>query len=343
MENPHSLSSSPSFFGRSRSLSILVFIVVVALGAGVRLAGLNLPSLSSAGPTPYFRELILQTTSRLAWLAGGIALFGIARKLASLDGALLALAFFLLTPFGVSTSGSDLPDSLMVACFLVGIYILLVWSESPSRQGALLAGIALTVAVFLRSYAVIPAVAVFISFDIITEGLTQKASFFSFSSWKKYLFEKQAWAILLLILAGLVAGALLPRLTGYDSGPLLSLSRAIITPAFYIRWLDFTNHMLSQAFFFAALAGVVCFAWRGRLLASSLWIGYLLLGVCLSKLVLEDLSYSLVLFAAISLSLASLGDLFFGRLTHQPKSWQALFAAFSLLVMAYPVWLIFHG
>jgi hypothetical protein len=342
MENPHSLSSSPSFFGRNQSLTILVFVVVVALGLGVRLAGLNLPSPGSAGPTPYFRELILQATSRLAWFAGGIALFGIARKLASFDGALLALAFFLLTPFGVITSGSDLPDSLMVACFLVGIYILQAWSESPSRKGALLAGIALAGAAFLKSYVVIPAAAVFVSFDIITEGSTQKASFFSLSSWKNYLFERQAWVILLLIMAGLAAGAISTRLTVYNSGPLLSLSRAVIAPAFYIRWLDFTNHMLSQAFFFAALAGVVCFARRGRLLASSLWIGYLLLGVCLSNLVLEDLSYSLVLFTAISLSLASLGDLFFSQLTHQPKSWQALFTAFSLLVLAYPVWLIFH-
>jgi len=53
----------------------------------------------------------------LAWLLGGLALYALARRIASADGALVALLYYLFLDFGVIASRSFQPDPLMVGLF----------------------------------------------------------------------------------------------------------------------------------------------------------------------------------------------------------------------------------
>ena len=60
--------------------------------------------------------------SILFWVIGGIPLFLLAKKLISINGAFVALAFYLIVPFGVFASRAFQPDPLMVMCILWALF-----------------------------------------------------------------------------------------------------------------------------------------------------------------------------------------------------------------------------
>ena len=64
------------------------------------------------------------------WLLAGLALFDLARRIASPTSALIALAYYLVLPFAVQASRSFQPDPLMTSSFIAGIYFLYRWSTS---------------------------------------------------------------------------------------------------------------------------------------------------------------------------------------------------------------------
>ena len=74
------------------------------------------------------------------WLLAGIALFDMARRMASPPAALIALAYYLVLPFAVQASRSFQPDPLMTSAFVAGVYFLYRWSDQRSWRWAILAG-----------------------------------------------------------------------------------------------------------------------------------------------------------------------------------------------------------
>ena len=58
------------------------------------------------------------------WVIGGIFLFLLARQLTSVDGALVATAFYLFTPYAVAASRSFQPDPLMVMLIIIFWWVL---------------------------------------------------------------------------------------------------------------------------------------------------------------------------------------------------------------------------
>jgi len=74
------------------------------------------------------------------WLAGGLALFDLARLATNADGALAALAFYLLLPFGVQASRSFQPDPLMTMWIVLAAGAFYRWSEQPAWKWALRSG-----------------------------------------------------------------------------------------------------------------------------------------------------------------------------------------------------------
>jgi hypothetical protein len=56
----------------------------------------------------------------LFWLAGGIAIWLLAKELSMPQGGIIAMTYFLFLPFGMDASWAFMPDSLMTA--------LIAWS-----------------------------------------------------------------------------------------------------------------------------------------------------------------------------------------------------------------------
>ena len=76
------------------------------------------------------------------WLAGGFFLYRITQSLVSTDGAVFALIYYLFAPMSVLLSRSFQPDALMMLLFLMSLYLIVQYHQSPSRTrltGAVLA------------------------------------------------------------------------------------------------------------------------------------------------------------------------------------------------------------
>ena len=86
----------------------------------------------------------------LFWLLGGVALFGLARRIASPAAAMVGLAYFLILPFSVQASRSFQPDPLMTVALIAGVYFLYRWSEDQRWRWALLAACLLGLAVLVK-------------------------------------------------------------------------------------------------------------------------------------------------------------------------------------------------
>ena len=71
------------------------------------------------------------------WLLGGVALFALAWRLSSADGAIVSLAYYLLLPFGILVSRSFLPEPLMVMWILFAVFAIYRWVETHTWKWAL--------------------------------------------------------------------------------------------------------------------------------------------------------------------------------------------------------------
>ena len=72
---------------------------------------------------------LARLTSSVYWLLGGLALFALAVRVSSVDGAILGLAYYLFLGFGVIASRSFQPDPLMVGLILGSLWAFYRWTE----------------------------------------------------------------------------------------------------------------------------------------------------------------------------------------------------------------------
>jgi 4-amino-4-deoxy-L-arabinose transferase-like glycosyltransferase len=96
--------------------------------AGFRLAG---------GEELWIPRLV----SSLLWILGGVFLYLIAVRLTTRPGALVALALYLLWPYGAFISRLYMPDAMMISLLLAGALTVIRYWERPSSRRLLAAGI----------------------------------------------------------------------------------------------------------------------------------------------------------------------------------------------------------
>jgi 4-amino-4-deoxy-L-arabinose transferase-like glycosyltransferase len=103
-------------------------VLDLVAAAGFRLAG---------GEELWIPRLV----SSALWILGGIFLYFIARRLTTRPGALVALALYLLWPYGAFISRLYMPDAMMMALLLAGALTVIRYWERPSFGRLLAAGI----------------------------------------------------------------------------------------------------------------------------------------------------------------------------------------------------------
>ncbi|MFH2131194.1 MAG: glycosyltransferase family 39 protein [bacterium] len=64
------------------------------------------------------------------WLAGGWAVFALSREMGNLSGGILALVYYLFLPFGLLFSRTLLPDPMMIATAVLGLWGLYRWANT---------------------------------------------------------------------------------------------------------------------------------------------------------------------------------------------------------------------
>ena len=264
------------------------------------------------------------------WTFGGAALFALAWRMTSPDGAIVSLAYYLLLPFGILLSRSFLPEPLMVMLILFAVYAIYRWIETHTWKWALLSGLVSGAAVFAKVFAVFPLASVLVLVVLTEWGLRR--------FWK----VPQVWVV-----AGLAA--LIPALyyifprpgagSNYLEGWSLPYLHLLTDVTFYISWLNRLNSYFNIAILLAAAASIMLLEKRGRAICLGLWIGYVMTGFFVPSLITSHIYYNAPLIAVIAISLAPLGMLFFSRLAQQGRFWRIVFMGVALVALAYAAFL----
>ncbi len=264
----------------------------------------------------------------LFWLAAGIALFDLARRAVSSWAAVAALAYYLVLPFSVQASRSFQPDPLMTAAFVAGIYFLYRWSEEQTWKWAILAGVFLGIATFVKIVIAFLAGAAAIALVLFTLR-------------REFWRSRQVWAMAaLMIVPALIYYVLLNhgRSTEYFFAWTVPLLKLITSTDFYSKWLAFIGSLFGLTVIFLGIAGVFLATPRLRWLLVSLWIGYFLYGLTLPFQMYTHSYYHVQLIPIIALGLAAaLNPLFETALAQGPAPRVAL-AVLVVGVIGYQSW-----
>jgi 4-amino-4-deoxy-L-arabinose transferase-like glycosyltransferase len=183
----------------------------------------------------------------------------------------------------------------MTSAFVIGIYFLYRWSEEQIWKWAILAGIFLGFATFVKIV-----IAFFVGAAAIALVLfTLKKDF-----WK----SKQVWVMAaIMVLPALLFYVLLNqgRSTEYFFSWTVSLIKLISGSDFYTKWLAFIGSLFGFTMIFLSIAGGFLATPRLRWLLISLWIGYLLYGLTLPFQMYTHSYYHIQLIPIVALGLAA--------------------------------------
>jgi len=232
--------------------------------------------------------------SILFWLAGGIFLSLLAKKLTDSNGAFFSLLFYLFLPFGVYASRSFQPDPLMVALIIAAAWALWNWREKPTWHWAVSAGLFTGTAIFVKNVAVFPLA--FAALALVLER-----------GFIPSLKDRQTWAV-----AGL---SILPVglytlygifIAGYLGGQFAFrfFPQMWIDPAFYLRWKGQLEGVFGFSVVLLALAGVFLAQRRAFIFLAGLWAGYFVYSMTFAYHTSTHDYYQLPFIPVVALSLA---------------------------------------
>ena len=97
---------------------------------------------------------IARVYSSLFWVIGGVFLFLLIKDLISIDGAMVATAYYLFLPYAVTASRAFQPDPLMVMLIIMFWWAFHRWCRKPIWIFAFLAGLFGGFAIFVKFVAV---------------------------------------------------------------------------------------------------------------------------------------------------------------------------------------------
>ncbi|MGH2621481.1 MAG: glycosyltransferase family 39 protein, partial [Anaerolineales bacterium] len=268
--------------------------------------------------------------SMIFWLVGGGFVYGLARRIASADGAVIAVAYFLFLPLGVTVSRSFQPDSLMVMLLAGSAYALLLWNEKRNWRWAMISGLACGLTVLVKGRPA-PIVAAMLAGLVLGQG-----------QWRRSLLNPQ--------LLGLAAAAIVPPAIYYlgvaGAGTLsqvgefsTGVSGLLTDRSFYGSWLVFVDELVSFGAVLLGFLGIALLPRTGRGLLAGMWVGYLLYGLALPYNITTHDYYNLPLVPIVAVLLAPIGSVVLGRMANLGSTWRAFVVAILAFAVAYQAWL----
>ncbi len=211
---------------------------------------------------------IPRVLSILFWMLGALPLYWLARGLIDHNGAVFALAFYLILPYGALASRAFQPDPLMVSCILWSIWAAWRWSNQPGWKWALIAGLLAGLAVLVKSVAAFFVAGAWVGLLLSTWGLKRTIKDLSF--WVAVLLAALPFAAFTfygLKISGEMAGQFSLRF----------FPNLWIDPVWYLRWNGEISSVVGFEWFLASLMGVFLMQKPfGRWMMFGLYAGYVI-------------------------------------------------------------------
>jgi len=281
------------------------------------------------------RIWIPRLLSSLAWLAGGVFLALIARRVTGNVGLLTAVALYLVWPYAAWHSRKFMPDALMVACVLGAVYLIVRYREHPSRQRLLAAGGAAAVATAIKpGVGFFFVVAVFVGLALSHGQLRQEARSGRFPL---FVAISASLALLYVVIGRYATGFVNPDATTSRLTPDL-----VFTAGFWRGWWEMVSFLLrnpqrQELLAVVALAvGALGLALAGRgtprALLWSLTAGYVVFALAVASYTATHPYYALPLIPILSLAIGVVVERAYGALSHHRVARIALLVGVAAIV-----------
>jgi hypothetical protein len=259
---------------------------------------------------------VARVYSILFWMVGGLVLFFIVRRLVSVSGAFISLAYFLFLPFANTHSRIFMPEPLMILLILLALAASVMWIEQRNWLWAILTGLFAGLAILIKVFAVYFVFPAICSYLLVSWG------------GRKVFHNRQTYLVLGLsaVIPAIYYFVLNPGSSGnYLQTWTLPYLHLLLQPTFYIAWVHRLGGLLNPVLLITAILGITMLPNKARLMAGGLWMGYVLLGFSVPSLIRSHIYYNLVLVPIAAISLAALGERIYLLITSQNKFWQAVF------------------
>ncbi len=297
------------------SLEIEPLVMVHAASLLYRLAGrvsLSLPRLLAV----------------VFWLAGGAALYVLAKRLLAASAAVFAVAFYLFLPSGIFLSRSFQPDSLMMMLMMFSLLSAARYADAPSAGRLVAAGLLAGAAVFVKPHAAFIVLPAFAALAGTGPGT------------RKLVVSPGAWIFLVLAIAPAAAF----YLYGWSAGEagkqgLVATSfmpQLFLKGSYYRGLLQMAGYEIGFTPFAVSLLALLLVKRReapGALLAG-LWLGYIGMGVVFNHQTSTHPYCQLVVLPLLALSIGRVGSFVLSRLDSPRVHWTLRAALVTALLAA---------
>jgi len=270
---------------------------------------------------------VARVYSILFWMAGGVGMFLLARELAGgMDGAVIALVYFLILPYGAQASRSFQPDPLMTSLIIFSYWGLVNWYKRPTWTWTVIAGLLCGLAILSKSVAVFFSGAAMVGLVLFSRSIQASGEGKWFNGLRDLL--RQVLGDLKIWVLGILT--VLPygiyHVYGMYIADFLQSQFSLrffpqlwIDPVFYLRWNGMLSSVVGFEWFLVALLCTFLVrnrAHRAMLLAS--WLGYFAYGLTLSYTISTHDYYQLPLIPLVALGLGTGAELVL-RMIKGPK------------------------
>jgi 4-amino-4-deoxy-L-arabinose transferase-like glycosyltransferase len=272
---------------------------------------------------------IARVYSIFFWMIAAVAIYRLGLRMIGIEGAWVASAFFLFHPYAITASRTFMPDPLMVSLISLTLLALYRLAESPSWKKAILTGILMGAAIYVKVFAVFLLAAAF--FFLVWKGWNHKSP----------LKDVRLWGV--LGLAILIPSTYYILETGSIAGSYLQswvipFNNLRLDPGFYIRWLTKLNLVVGLTFIFLGILFFGQLPRIGRWMLLGLWGGFILYGLSVPALIVTHDYYNLPIFPIVALSLAPFGQVVLTQMKSLQQPWAALAVAALAVSALYPLW-----
>lgn len=234
------------------------------------------------------------------WLLGAIGLIWLTGGWLSESGVLAAVGVYLLLPYGVYISRSFQPEALMTFMAILSLGALMRWSERNSWGLALLSGLFIGLAIFVKQVMIFPLGLALACAMLGTAGSVRKA-----------IASPQRWGMGLLAILPItlynVWGLWIDGFLGQQYQGRFNFG-AWFTAGFYIRWLRETDAVFGILLAAAALIGISLLRGTRRAIWLGYFAGFVLYGFALPHHIGTHDYYQTPLFPLVAVGIGVLAD-----------------------------------
>ncbi len=257
------------------------------------------------------RFWIPRTLSSIFWLLGGVALYLIARKIASSEAALFTIVFYLFLPFSILASRSFQPDPLMVSLLLWSVWGVMRYYEQPSYLTLVSAVIISVFAILVKPYSIFFIFGAFTSIGIYKNGIKGTLLNKNF-----YLFSGLSGS---LALSYYVYGVLASMGFLNELAQGWFLPHLLVKPYFWKDWFLIIGQVIGYIPFAVAIIGLIMAKGHLKALLLGLWASYLIFGITFTQAIHTHDYYHLPFIPVAALSIGLPGAMLVKYLLKQWK------------------------